>query len=56
VDPKTVQAILRHAKSDVTMDIYTHSQDEEKRNAVERYESRWLGEKDNTGSESQIKN
>jgi len=40
VDPKTAQGILRHASSDITMDIYTHAQDEAKRKALERYESR----------------
>jgi len=34
------QGILRHASSDITMDIYTHAQDEAKRKALERYESR----------------
>jgi integrase len=40
IDPKTAQGILRHASSDITMDIYTHAQDEAKRRALERYESR----------------
>lgn len=40
IDPKTAQGILRHASSDITMDIYTHAQDEAKRKALERYESR----------------
>ena len=39
-DPKTAQAILRHASSNITMDIYTHAQDEAKRKALEHYESR----------------
>jgi integrase len=39
-DPKTAQALLRHASSDITMDIYTHAQDEAKRKALEKYESR----------------
>lgn len=39
-DPKTVQGILRHAKSDITMDIYTHAQDEAKRKALEKFEAR----------------
>jgi len=42
VDPKTAQGILRHASSDITMDIYTHAQDEAKRKALEKYESRLL--------------
>ena len=54
VDPKTAQGILRHASSDITMDIYTHSQDEAKRKALERYESRWRGENQITGRESQV--
>lgn len=40
VDPKTVQGILRHAKSDITMDIYTHAQDDAKRKALEKFEAR----------------
>jgi integrase len=40
VDPKTAQGILRHATSNITMDIYTHSQDAPKRAAQARYESR----------------
>jgi integrase len=40
VDPKTAQGILCHASSDITMDIYTHAQDDAKRKALERYESR----------------
>lgn len=40
VDPKTAQGILRHASSDITMDIHTHARDEAKRKALERYESR----------------
>jgi integrase len=40
VDPKTAQGILRHASSDITMDIYTHAQDEAKRKALAKYESR----------------
>ena len=40
VDPETARGILRHASSDITMDIYTHAQDEAKRKALERYESR----------------
>lgn len=40
VDPKTAQGILRHANSDVTMDIYTHAQDEAKRKALEKFEAR----------------
>lgn len=39
-DPKTVQGILRHAKSSVTMDIHTHSLEGARRAALERYESR----------------
>jgi len=40
VDPKTAQGILRHASCDITMDIYTHAQDEAKRKALEKYGSR----------------
>ena len=40
VDPKTAQGILRHANSDVTMQIYTHAQDEAKRKALEKFEAR----------------
>ena len=40
VDPKTAQGILRHAKADVTMDIYTHAQDDAKRKALEKFEAR----------------
>jgi len=40
VDPKTAQGILRHATSDITLEIYTHAQAAAKRAAVERYESR----------------
>jgi integrase len=40
VDPKTAQGILRHATSDITMDIYTHAQDAAKRAALEKFESR----------------
>lgn len=40
VDPKTAQGILRHANSDVTMEIYTHAQDEAKRKALEKFEAR----------------
>jgi len=40
VDPKTAQSILRHAKPDITLDIYTHAQDATKRAALERFESR----------------
>ena len=40
IDPKTARGILRHASSDITIDIYTHAQDEAKRKALERYESR----------------
>ena len=40
VDPKTAQGILRHASSDITMDIYTHAQDEAKRKALEKFEAR----------------
>ena len=44
VDPKTVQAMLRHVHPGLTLGLYTHSQDEAKRKAVERYESRWVAE------------
>lgn len=40
IDPKTAQGILRHASSDIRMDIYTHAHDEAKRKALARYESR----------------
>ena len=40
VDPKTAQGILRHANSDVTMQIYTHAQDEAKRKALDKFEAR----------------
>jgi len=40
VDPKTAQGILRHANSDVTMEIYTHAQDQAKRKALEKFEAR----------------
>jgi integrase len=40
VDPKTAQAILRHASSDITMDLYTHAQEEPKRKALEKFEAR----------------
>jgi hypothetical protein len=40
VDPKTAQGILRHAKPNVTLHIYTHAQDAAKRAALERFESR----------------
>ena len=39
-DPKTVQGLLRHASSAITMNIYTHSQDGAKRAAQARFESR----------------
>ncbi len=41
-DPKTAQALLRHANSDVTMDVYTHAQEKAQRAAVERFESRMV--------------
>lgn len=40
VDPKTAQGILHHATSDITMDIYTHAQDDAKRKALEKLEAR----------------
>ena len=40
IDPKTAQGLLRHASSDITMDIYTHAQEDAKRKALEKYESR----------------
>ncbi len=40
VDPKTAQGILRHASFDITMDIYTHAQDDAKRKALEKFEAR----------------
>jgi hypothetical protein len=40
VDPKTAQGILRHARPDITLGIYTHAQDAAKRAALERFESR----------------
>jgi hypothetical protein len=40
VDPKTAQGILSHANSDVTMQIYTHAQDDAKRKALEKFEAR----------------
>ncbi len=40
VDPKTAQGIRRHASSDITMDIYTHAQDDAKRKALEKFEAR----------------
>ena len=40
VDPKTAQGILRHAKPDITLGIYTHAQEAAKRAALERFESR----------------
>lgn len=40
VDPKTVQGILRHASSDITMEMYPHAQDDTKRKALEKFESR----------------
>lgn len=40
VDPKTAQGILRHAKPEITLGIYTHAQDAAKRAALERFESR----------------
>jgi hypothetical protein len=55
VDPKTTQGILRHATSEITIDIYTHARDEAKRKALGRkFESRWSGE--NTGRKSQVEN
>jgi integrase len=38
-DPKTAQRILRHANSDVTMQIYTHAHDEAKKKALEKFEA-----------------
>lgn len=49
VDAKTVQEMLRHTNPGFTMGTYTHSQDEAKRKAVERYESRWRAENQITG-------
>jgi len=43
---------LRHAKSSVTMDIYTHAQDDAKRKALEKFEARWSTE--NTGRKSRV--
>jgi integrase len=40
VDPKTAHGILRHANSDITMQIYTHAQDEAKRKALDKFEAR----------------
>jgi integrase len=40
VDPKTAQGLLRHASSDITMDIYTHAQDDAKRKALDKFEAR----------------
>jgi integrase len=42
VDPKTVQGILRHASSALTMDLYTHSQSGPKRAALDLFESRMV--------------
>ena len=39
-NPKTAQSIPRHAKPDITLDIYTHAQEAAKRAALERFESR----------------
>jgi len=40
LDPKKAQGILLHATSVVTMDIYTHAQDDVKRKALEKFEAR----------------
>jgi integrase len=56
VDVKTVQEMLRHTNSGFTQGIYTHSQDDAKRKAVERYESRWAAENQITRRESQVEN
>jgi integrase len=42
VDPKTAQGLLRHATSAMTMDVYTHAQDAQKRAALDRFESRMV--------------
>ena len=39
LDP-SAQGILRHANSDVTMQIYTHAQDEANRKALDKFEAR----------------
>lgn len=56
VDAKTVQEMLRHTNPGFTMGIYTHSQDDAKRKAVARYESRWAAESQITSGESQVEN
>jgi hypothetical protein len=38
--PTSSRHFLRHASSDITMDIYTHAQDEAKRKALEKFEAR----------------
>ena len=39
-DPKTAQGFLRQRTSNITMDIYTHAQDDAKRKALEKFEAR----------------
>jgi integrase len=39
-DPKTVQSLLRHANSKVTMDVYAHALDDVKLAAQERWVER----------------
>jgi integrase len=40
VDPKTAQALLRHAKPSITLAIYTHSKQNTKLAALDHFESR----------------
>jgi len=40
VDPKTAQGILRHRDAGLTMNIYTHAQDQAKRAALEKFDTR----------------
>lgn len=56
VDVKTVQEMLRHTHPGFTQGMYTHSQDEAKRKAIERYEARWRNENQITGTKSQVGN
>ena len=41
-DPKTAQGVLRHANSDVTMNVYTHANEKGMRDAVDRMDSRMV--------------
>ena len=48
---KTIQELLRHANSKVTMDVYTQAVTDAKRSAHSRVVRQILGEKENSNEE-----